>query len=200
MGGFEIILVFIGLVWTIVSAIIQNKKKQAAKKQRALLIAKEQREEHDDDSRELGFIDASMETVTEQAETSVRVADSATKSPLQKLEALRARRIQQLRRRMGLEPAASPPAAPATVPPAVAPRSVSPPPATPRPSDQGADQEPAGAVEAGSMALPAWSKSSKESRLLSQVRQASHSRDSLRQAFLLKELLDPPLALRQEGV
>jgi len=196
MGGFEIILVFIGLVWTIVSAVIQNKKKKAAKNQRALLIAQEQQEEHEDDSRELGFIDASMETVTEQAETAVRAVDSVTKSPLQKLEALRARRIQQLRRRMGLEPVASP----APVPPASAPRSVSTPPQPQQPRQQQADQEPAAAVETDSMALPAWGKTSVESRLIAQVRQACRSTDSLRQAFLLKELLDPPLALRQEGV
>lgn len=195
MGGFEIILVFIGLVWTIVSAVIQNKKKKAAKKQRNLLIAQEQQEDHEDDSRELGFIDASMETVTDQAEIAVRVVDSVTKSPLQKLEALRARRIQQLRRRMGLEPAASP----APVPPASAPRSVSTSP-PPQPRQQQADQEPAAPVETDSMALSAWSKASAESRLVSQVRQACQSRKSLKQAFLLKELLDPPLALRQEGV
>lgn len=198
MGGFEIILVFIGLVWTIASGIVQNKKKKAALKQRALMIAAEQ-DDHGEPADEESNIELSADPAP--------AARSATSSLLQgsladRFEAIRSMRLEMLRSQNA---SASPPVAPpagvtsippvATVaaPPQVAPLSRKTPPDSPEATGKGV-------AETSSMALNDWKQRSTSDPVKSALSEMISSRSSLKAAFALKEILDPPLALRQEGV
>ena len=202
MGGFEIILVFIGLVWTIASAVVQNKKKKAALKQRAMMIAAEQGEP-DEPVEEEPHFDASVDPTSAPRGT---IGSLLQGSLAERFEAIRSMRLEMLQRQNA---PASPPVAPGVVPlvgassiPPMAPAAAPPPGALP--SRKTAPRAPQatkkGVADESSMALDGWKQRSISDPVKSKVSEMISSRSSLKAAFVLKELLDPPLALRREGL
>jgi hypothetical protein len=121
-----------------------------------------------------------------------------------RFEAIRSMRLEMLRSQNA---SASPPVATEVVPlvgassiPPVAPASPLPPGTLPSrnaaPGDPQATKK--GVADESSMALDGWKSRSHSNPVKSKVSEMISSRSSLRAAFVLKELLDPPLALRRE--
>lgn len=180
MGRFEIILVLIGIVWTVVSAVAQKKAKAA---KRASLEA--------DDPASMILGEEDEEFIEEALGMEVDFTASARKTPFKDL---RERRLAQLRSRSSLtSPAGVSSGTPIRVPPrspvAVAPM-VNAEPAEKLSSDQLPPIDEHG-HEQPSRRLP-----SKKNAMVMNLREVLGDRQRVREAILLNEILDKPLSIR----
>tara|TARA_Y100000589_G_scaffold101411_1_gene95648 strand:- start:1415 stop:1987 length:573 start_codon:yes stop_codon:yes gene_type:complete len=186
MGGFEIILIAVGIGWTIISGIL--KSIEDSKKKKAL-----QAEAAGDPVVEAVEVPVSVGVEEVPSVISPRVAPSppmtASESGLKKL---RDERIRHIRRRMGLESEAAAQPAPSAAP---KPRSV---PALPRAMTVPAEEaKPAPVADAPRNAAKATHPSDVAQGARERVLNLASTRNGLRDAVLLSELLSPPVALRQ---
>ncbi len=182
MGGFEIILIAIGIGWTIISGIVKNVEESKKKKARAAEVSQ------------------TAETVIEDAPLASRPDDEISLEPRSApatdsgvrgkfdagLQKLREERIKQIRRRMGLEAATA--AQPAKQPPKppvvkVPPKKVAP---------VAAAAPPAPSTPPRMVKQPLEATQGARERILAMA----GSPHGLRDAVVLSELLAPPVALR----
>ena len=183
MGGFEIILIAIGIGWTVISGVIKSiedsKKKKAMK-------------EADAPAADAAFESQPVEPVPAPEPQVQLRADSKASRPkvLDRFEELRKKRIEQLRRRMGIESAApkstpTPPSAPKPAPVSRA--------AAPDPVQAAAASEPARSPRRRAAGRPEDAAEAR-GRILALAR-SSHG---LKDAIILSELLAPPVAIRDD--
>ncbi|MEE2719794.1 MAG: hypothetical protein VX727_08415 [Planctomycetota bacterium] len=186
MGGFEIILIAVGIGWTIISGILKSIEDSKKKKALAAEAAGEPTAEP---------VDVSVSTASEEVTSVVspRVEPSPPKATLEAgLKKLRDERIRQIRRRMGLEAEAAAQPAPSARP---KPRPV---PAVPRAMTVPAEEAtPAPVTDAPRNASKATRPSGVAQGARERVLNLASTRNGLRDAVLLSELLSPPVALRQ---
>jgi hypothetical protein len=178
------------LGWTIASAVAQNKKKAAAKKRRAQLIRESEGVKEDVDPHIAPaepIVTVAMGAVG--ADPIDRVADQH-----EHLKSLRARRIERLKQRMGLTSPKKPPGiAGASLKVPVSPKPDPPPLDAPDETGDPFDSSP----ESQMTGLPQWKVQDMTSERFRAIQKAIASPRALQEAFILKELLDPPLALRK---
>ena len=186
MGGFEIILIAVGIGWTIISGIVKSVEDSKKKKALAAEAAGEPTAEP---------VDVSVSTASEEVASvvSARVEPSPPKATLEAgLKKLRDERIKQIRRRMGLEAQAAAPSAPAARP---SPRPV--PPVPTGMTTPAEEAKPAAVPDPPRNATMATVPSGVAQGARERVLKLASTRNGLRDAVLLSELLSPPVALRQ---
>ncbi len=192
MGGFEIILIAIGIGWTIISGIVKNVEEAKKKKARAAELAQTSEPAIEDapSAREVGTEISIRPATAPAAEPGVR---SRLDAGLQKL---RDERIKQIRRRMGLEAAAAAPTAqqpPATTPPVVPPVPPVPKVKPRRTATVPADTPAESPVNPRAGNRPQEASQGSRQRIIA----LAASPHGLRDAVVLSELLSPPVALRE---
>jgi len=183
MGRFEIILVLIGIVWTVVSAVAQKKAKAA---KMASLQA------DDPVSMLLGEEEEEEEQFVEEAQVvEVDLSAPARKSAFKEL---RERRLAQLRSRSRLaSPGGAAAGAPIRVPP--------PPPAAATPVGKVLLTEKSSKgelppIDEHDHEQPSRRPSSKKNPMSLKFREALGDKQRVREAILLKEILGKPLSIR----
>ncbi len=206
MGGFEIILVFIGVVWSIASAIVQNKKKRAAAKKRAMLMEESvvsPREEFDQDPQPDTRVEAA-------APASPSIQSLFQGSLSDRFEAIKLMRIERMKAaEASMEATAGSPPGPVVQTTAQVPIPIQPtvrttsasngpqmPSRPPRRAPKATQTPESSSHHEESMSLSSWHTQAKHDEVASKLHEAIRSKSSLRAAFVLKEVLDPPLALR----
>ncbi len=214
MGGFEIILVFIGIVWSIASAVVQNKKKRAAAKKRAMLMEESggsSRDQLDEEPR----AEVSIEAQASPAPSIQSLFEGSLADRFEAIKRMRLERMQSEQEAAASIDASSgasnagpagrrTPSVPVPIQPSlsVAAPSSAPqtPPMVPEAASEADQVAESPSASRKSMSLSAWQPEAKQDAVASKLREALKSRSSLKAAFLLKEVLDPPLALRSSEI
>ena len=184
MGRFEIILVLIGIVWTVVSAIAQKKAKAA---KMAALKAQ------DADTTLL----VSDEDEEEEPAPAVQV-ELAEHEPRTRFEQLRERRLAQLRNRGGRVRASVAATGASVSPPPRKPTSPPRPPASEEAVEEAHAQQPE-AVMARAHGVDIAAQHGREESIAGKLREALASKGKIREAILLNEILSKPLAIRSDS-
>ena len=193
MGGFEIILIAIGIGWTVISGVIKSieeSKKKAAAKAGSILSGDAAAPESHPDAQSPDPFDSPMEMPARSGGSDVALSTSKPRrgsKTFKRLDELRKRRIEQLQQRMGIQIASPPKQRPVPTPPPV------------RAAREKVDPQASPGVDATATGAPATTSRSDErngarSRILAQTRSGA----GLKDAIVLSELLSPPVALRND--